>query len=325
MSANLSALTPGDRVEGGLVGLLIGDALGVPYEFHHPNDLPPRKKIEMSPPPGFARAHPTALPGTWSDDGAQALCLLESLLECGRFEIDDFAARLLRWLDKGHLAVDGHVFDFGGTTHDALLRLRRGVPAELSGSTDDASNGNGSLMRVLPLALWHRGSDEDLVELAHRQSLPTHAHPRSQVVCALYCLIARGLLNETPEAVAAAEAKLGRIYASPVNEDVAPRQKVYSDELERILTSGLRARPVGRGYVVDTFWSALHCLEAPTYEDVVRSAIALGHDTDTTACVAGGLAGIRFGIEAIPTRWRAALRGGEIYGPLLARLSDSMG
>lgn len=91
---------------------------------------------------------------------------------------------------------------------------------------------------------------------------------------------------------------------------------------ERSLTFGLRAHPVGRGYVVDTLWSALHCLGEPSYEDVIRSAISMGHDTDTTACIAGGLAGIRFGPRAIPTRWRNSLRGREIYQPLLRRLVE---
>jgi ADP-ribosylglycohydrolase len=175
-------------------------------------------------------------------------------------------------------------------------------------------------MRVLPLALWHRGADEDLVELAHRQSLSTHAHPRSQVACALYCLVARAFLNETPDPVIWAEQRLGAIYAAA---RAGAKADEHSRELERILTSGLRMQPVGRGYVVDTLWSALHCLDEPTYEDVVRAAVALGHDTDTTACVAGGLAGIRFGINAIPARWREALRGRELYGPLLERLNGS--
>lgn len=320
MSTNLTTPTLSERIEGGLLGLLVGDALGVPYEFHRPQDLPPRDKIEMTPPSGFARAHQTAPPGTWSDDGAQALCLLASLVECGYLDIDDFGRRLLRWLDDGYLAVDAHVFDFGGTTHDALMRLRRGVPAASSGSTDEDSNGNGSLMRVLPLALWHRGTDEELVELAHRQSLPTHAHPRSQVACAFYCLVARALLNEKPNPVAWAEQRLRNIYDAPVAEAPGTQSDEQAAELARILESGLRTKPVGRGYVVDTLWSALRCLEEPTYQAVVRAAIALGHDTDTTACVAGGLAGIRFGVHGIPSRWREALGGRELYEPLLDRL-----
>jgi ADP-ribosyl-[dinitrogen reductase] hydrolase len=324
MGTNATAPTPRERIEGGLVGLLIGDAVGVPYEFHPPGDLPSRDKIEMTPPAGFVRAHRTAPPGTWSDDGAQALCLLESLVECGRFDIHDFGSRLLRWLENGHLAIDAHVFDFGGTTHDALMRLRRGVPADSSGSTDDRSNGNGSLMRVLPLALWHRGADEELVHLAHRQSLPTHAHPRSQVACAFYCLVARALLNDEAHPVGWAEQRLRAIYSArkvpQADERPGESADAHAYELERIRTSGLRGQPMGNGYVVDTLWSALRCLDESSYENAVRSAIAFGHDTDTTACVAGGLAGIRFGIKAIPMRWREALRGRELYEPLLARL-----
>ncbi|HLT38469.1 MAG TPA: ADP-ribosylglycohydrolase family protein, partial [Enhygromyxa sp.] len=82
------------RIEGGLLGLLIGDALGVPYEFHGPEQIPAREHIELEPPVGFRRAHPGVPPGTWSDDGAQALCLLASLLDRGRLELADFGERL---------------------------------------------------------------------------------------------------------------------------------------------------------------------------------------------------------------------------------------
>src|SRR5262245_65410840 len=121
--------TRAQRLEGGLVGLLIGDALGVPYEFHGPERLPPVEQIEMVPPPGFARAHRGTPPGTWSDDGAQALCLLASLLECGRLDPEDLGRRLLRWYNHGYLAVDGRVFDVGIQTGRALRALQRGCLA----------------------------------------------------------------------------------------------------------------------------------------------------------------------------------------------------
>ena len=105
---------------GGLYGLLIGDALGVPYEFHRPQDIPPYGEIEMTPPPGFRRAHRGVPPGTWSDDGAQALCLLESLAVCGRFSLEDFSRRLSDWYQSGAWAVDGVVFDVGIQTGEAL-------------------------------------------------------------------------------------------------------------------------------------------------------------------------------------------------------------
>ena len=130
--------------------------------------------------------------GTWTDDGSQALVLLESLLDRGAFDPADFGKRLLRWAE-GHMWVDGHVFDMGGATGAALRNLRNGKPALQAGGTDASANGNGSLMRVLPLPLWHRGDDGDLVRIARDQSRVTHGHLRSQVTCALYCLWSRAL------------------------------------------------------------------------------------------------------------------------------------
>ena len=122
-------LTLRERIEGGIWGLLMGDALGVPYEFHPPSQIPPKSDIELDPPLDFRRAHATVPPGTWSDDGAHALCLLASLLERGRLDVEDLGQRLLAWYDGGYLAVDGKVFDCGVQTGKALQALRRGVPA----------------------------------------------------------------------------------------------------------------------------------------------------------------------------------------------------
>ncbi|QAT86311.1 putative ADP-ribosylglycohydrolase [Corallococcus coralloides] len=155
-----------ERIAGGLYGLLIGDALGVPYEFHRPETIPSPEAIEYTPPPGFDRAHDRVPPGTWSDDGAHALCLLDSLTYQKRLDCEDLGRRLVNWQDWGYLAVDG---------------------------------------------------------------------------------------------------------------------------------------------------------------EVVKSAIRLGHDTDTTACVAGGIAGLIHGLNGIPHRWRSQLRGQELVEPLVARLMKSLG
>lgn len=307
-----SRLVERDRVAGGLLGLLVGDALGVPYEFHPPEAIPPRDEIEMRPPTGFARAHASVGPGTWSDDGAQALCLLASLLDCDGLNLDDFAKRLLRWYENGYLAVDGRVFDVGNQTRHAMRALQAGVPPETSGPDTERANGNGSLMRVLPLALWHQGSDRELFELAMRQSLPTHGHLRSQLACGLYCLWARHLLNQTgdwDEAVADAAT-------------IAATDDRWATEWAA-LRRELDGRASGTGYVLDSLVSARHALrEGGDYATVVREAIALGHDTDTTAAIAGGLAGIRNGRSGIPGKWLGALRGEALLDPLLSRLLE---
>jgi ADP-ribosylglycohydrolase len=134
-----------ERIAGGLLGLLVGDALGCPYEFHAAASIPARELIDMTPPPGFGRAHVGTPVGTWTDDGAQALCLLASLLDRGSFDPEDFGRRLVAWNDSGYLAVDGRVFDVGIQTGAALRRLRNGIPAIKAGSTEDNTLGNGSL------------------------------------------------------------------------------------------------------------------------------------------------------------------------------------
>lgn len=294
-----------ERLAGGLIGLLVGDALGVPYEFHDPKKLPPEEALEMEPPAGFRRAHLGVPPGTWSDDGAQALCLLASLLERQRLDLDDLGERLYRWSTAGYMAVDGLVFDIGIQTSRAMAALERGAPAAAAGPAGEHDNGNGALMRVAPLALWHRGGDAALVADAHAQCLVTHGHPRAQVCAALYCLWVRRFLQEAPDPWEDAVSSLRRLYG----------QDAHRAELERHVLVG--PAPRGSGYVVDCLRSAHAALGAGPYEAAVRAAVAYGLDTDTTACVAGGAAGARDGLGAIPARWREALRGQELLAPLL--------
>lgn len=302
-----------EKIAGGIIGLLVGDALGVPYEFHQKQDIPPLAEIEFTPPPGFQRSHASVLPGTWSDDGAHALILLASLLHCSKLDLDDLGPRLVSWYNSGYKAVDGVVFDVGIQTSHAINRLQRGVKADEAGSRDEHSNGNGSLMRVLPLALWHKGTNEELVRDAHMQSLITHGHLRSQVCCALYCLWARYTIEGANDSWEHAVATLRNIYSEGSSE---------LEELEWSIRPDDPPDGAGSGYVVDCLRSARWATEAGEYEQVVKAAVSLGKDTDTTACVAGGIAGLREGISAIPERWRNALRGKELYEQELEQLIE---
>lgn len=306
------SITLRDRIEGAILGLLVGDALGVPYEFHRKHELPPLAEIEFSPPEGFQKSHSVA-PGTWSDDGAHALVLLASLLHCEKLDLDDLGRRLIDWYDRGYKAVDGIVFDVGIQTSHAINRLRRGVKAEEAGSTDPMANGNGSLMRVLPLALWHKGTDEELVADAHRQSLITHGHMCSQVCCAVYSLWARYTLAASDDAWREAVSTLRKIYRT---------HSTALEELESSIKPDEPPEGTGSGYVVNCLRSARWAMNAGSYEAVVKAAISLGNDTDTTACVAGGIAGLRDGVSAIPDRWRNELRGKGLYADELKRLIE---
>jgi ADP-ribosylglycohydrolase len=228
-------------------------------------------------------------------------------------DVSDLGNRLLRWFDSGYLAVDGVVFDVGIQTQEALGALRDGVPAEQAGPSRETANGNGSLMRVLPLALWHRGSDAELVADAARQSLVTHGHARSQVCCALYCLWVRYALHELDDPWTEATQRL-RVLAATEPEWVF--------ELDAHVRPEREPEGNGSGYVVDCLHSARLAAREGSFASVIRKAISLGQDTDTTAAVAGGFAGVRGGVSSIPERWRSALAGRAMVEPLLARLLD---
>jgi len=300
------------RIRGGMYGLLIGDALGVPYEFSSPTDIPQRQLVEMSPPSGFARAHLAVPIGTWSDDGAQALVLLDSLIKSRTPNLQHLTDGLLGWYQTGYMTPDNRVFDIGNQTMRALENYRRSSNPLTCGPREEWDNGNGSLMRTLPCAFLNSSTPQEMVARARQQSLPTHAHLRSQLACALYSLMAWQMV-EGKGAIDALD------YAQETLEgmiDPDERAELY------IVLDGRLDASRGSGYVVDSLWSAIRCVLATSdYENCVRNAICLGNDTDTTACLAGGLAGILYCEHGIPDRWKIALKGQVIVEDVLSRLA----
>ncbi|HEY5519015.1 MAG TPA: ADP-ribosylglycohydrolase family protein [Candidatus Limnocylindrales bacterium] len=234
------SISRGDRLAGGVWGHLIGDAVGVPYEF---GPAVPAEKVVWR---GHGAHNQPA--GTWSDDGALMLALLDSLLEKG-FDTADQGERSLAWYREGRYTPDGKRFDVGNATAAALHRFEPGTPAEECGLPDAA--GNGSLMRILPLALVERNaSDEELVSRAHRASRVTHGDVRAHVACALYVLVARALLRGElgrSDVLESATNRLRKLYASAEFEDK------FGEALDFLLAYSERG---GRGRAWDSFWSA---------------------------------------------------------------------
>ena len=313
-----NTVTNSGGVRGAIFGHLLGDAAGVPYEFR-PADALARwaDAIDMDPPRDFSRTHAVPV-GTWSDDGALMLCLLESLVETGRFDPDDQMRRSVRWIDEGHMAVDNRAFDVGNATSVALRRgarlLEEGRTPVMAGETHEWSQGNGSLMRIIPLPLWHRESSAELVERAMIQSSLTHAHPTCMICCAIYCLWARNIIEGI-------DRPFEKAYESV--EEIAARSPAHRPVFET-LREWSKKEPGGTGYVVDTLFSARWAVETGRdFKDVIRRSILLGNDTDTTAAVAGGIAGLRLGDAGLPADWMGLLRGKEIVEPLVRRLSSS--
>jgi ADP-ribosyl-[dinitrogen reductase] hydrolase len=287
-----------ERVLGGLWGAIVGDALGVPVEF---TSREQRTKDPVTGMQGYGTHHQP--PGTWSDDSSLLLCTVDSLVNHD-FDLHDMGQRFVRWYREGYWTPWGKVFDIGGTTRRAIDRLARGVDPETAGDSDENSNGNGSLMRILPIAL--RFADAPVDELlghAHRASSLTHRHPRSQIACGFYCLIVTELLNGSDPLEAyhnCVEVGLKLYVKPPYLEEMGPFIKFVSGRIHELPESEIGSS----GYVVDTLEASVWCLlNSSSYEEAVLKAVNLGGDTDTTGCVTGGLAGVRYGVSTIRDKW----------------------
>lgn len=286
------------RVLGGLWGSVVGDALGVPVEFttRVERDRDPVREVR-----GYGTYNQP--PGTWSDDSSLMLCTLLSLNERS-LDLGDIGQRFVRYLTQSYATPYGSVFDVGMATARAIDRLRTGCIPEQAGGTTDRDNGNGSLMRILPIALrFYQETPERLIEIAHLVSRITHGHPRSQLACGYACLLISRLLAGDSASVAyeRTNALVERLYADP---QWHAEQAAYGRLLSGRIASEPRSAIQSSGYVVHTLEASVYLLlRSPSYSQAVLDAINLGDDTDTTACVVGGLAGVLHGQEAIPQSW----------------------
>lgn len=307
-------ITSRERILGGLWGSLVGDALGVPVEFKDRAIVQADPVKDMR---GFGTHKQPA--GTWSDDGALTLCTVDSLLHFD-FDTQDMGRRFVRWMNEEYWTATGVVFDVGGATTDALMRIAKGTPAEKAGGRDEYSNGNGSLMRILPVVLRFAGNPLDqFVSRVERASSITHAHARSKMACALYGMVVRQLLLGTNSDAAISTARVESAQQYAHSAEFNQFRALLNDDLPK-LTEG---EIVSTGYVLHTLHASLWCLlTTSSFEECVLKAVNLGGDADTTGCVAGGLAGVHYGLGAIPPRWVEALARREEVGVLFNRFAD---
>ena len=248
-----------------IYGQAVDDALGVPYEFMA------RDTFECTGMTGHGTHDQPA--GTWSDDTSMALAIYDSYRELRRIDVKDIRARFLAWYREDVYTCD-RLFDIGGATATALQ-----LGHSLSGERD---NGNGLLMRAVPLAFT--GATDDEVRAV---SAITHAHPVSTEACVRMVHAARDLIAGKPTR---------EVAASHGVDAGKPRSEVRSG-----------------GYVLDTFDAALWCLaNTASYAECVLTAVNLGSDTDTTAAVAGALADIFYGAGGTPAEWLTTLRGKDV-------------
>jgi ADP-ribosylglycohydrolase len=289
-------MTKSSRIQAGIWSSIIGDALGVPVEFKS------REEIAKDPVTGF-RSHGTYdLPeGFWSDDSSLMLCTIENLAEGRDFET--LMAKFEKWLNQGYWTPGGYVFDCGIATSEAISRFSNGETALLCGSIDEYSNGNGSLMRILPFAYHLADSDPDTRRKGiFNASAVTHGHSRSKLACWLYAEVIKNLLEGLgkAESVDSAHSTIEKwVHQNSAVKEWSHFERCTSRIVE-LPVSGIQSS----GYVV-------HTLEASIYsflknDDIWSSllfSVNLGQDTDTVACVTGGLAGTFYGMDGVDLGW----------------------
>ena len=273
------------KIYNGLMGLIVGDAVGAPVEFLE------RDSFHLTGMVGYGSHN--VPPGTWTDDSAMALATVESIARLGVVDANDIMHNFALWLTKAEFTPYGRTFGVGNTVMRALLKYLDGTPAEQCGCPNRGDNGNGALMRILPLA--YTDCDDAIIDTV---SGLTHAHEISQTACRIYIEIARWLLQGY---------KLRQVLHK---YEIFP---IAQKELQRIpaIENCSRDQISSSGYVVDTLeaalWSLLH---SNNYRECILTAANLGGDSDTTCAVAGGLAGIIYGIggeKGIPEGWIAEI------------------
>lgn len=279
------------KIKGSLWGSVIGDALGVPHEFKMREEFEANPVNKME---GFG-THDQP-PGTWSDDTSLSLCTMISLSQKG-LDFNDQMSLFLKWLEEGFCTPHGKVFDIGDSTMESILNYKRGVNLFECGGRQVWQNGNGSLMRILPLSINLKNQrDEVIIEETSKSSSLTHGHNRSQLTCSFYSLFLKRLLNCMDFSTA---------YLETINV-IGPKMEAEKEEFSRILDQSILKgeRISSTGYVIHSLEASLYCVNSTnSFKDAVLKAVNLGFDTDTTAAITGGIAGAIYGYESIPSEW----------------------
>jgi len=299
------------QIESVLLGVAVGDALGVPFEF-----LPRGAFIAVDMAGHGTHDQP---PGTWSDDTSLTLCLAWAMSKHWDTEniLKETACCFLRWLDDAEFTARGAVFDVGNATAKAIGKLRQNVPPTKSGGDTINDNGNGSLMRIAPIAFFVAGRPQaERFDIVRKVSSITHAHHISVLSCIVYVEYLLKLLQgdnkfaafeatqkETMDALM--KGALNKYYRSEITDYFMPL--IFPGHKWHLVDKG---DIKSSGFVVDTLMASIWCfLTTENYRDAVLEAVNLGDDTDTTAAVTGGLAGAYYGFgnDGIPPEWIKAL------------------
>ena len=308
-----------NTIKSALFGVAVADALGVPVEFKSREEIAENPVTDMV---GYGTYN--LPPGTWSDDSSLTFCLAEALTE--GFDLNSIAQNFVRWYYDNYWTPHGHVFDIGIATRWAIDRLAQGENPESAGGRGEDDNGNGSLMRILPLLFYITDKPiDERFDITQKVSAITHGHIRSVIACFYYLEFAKRIVEGKDKF---------EIYRN-LQTEIPPyltRRSVEPNEtgvFNRLLRGDIHSLSEDQihssGYVLHTLEASIWCLlTTDNYREAVLKAVNLGRDTDTTAAVTGGLAGLLYGIDDIPKNWIAQLARKDDIENLIERLTKQL-
>lgn len=268
-----------DRQKGCMYGLAIGDALGAAVEFREPGSFAPVKCYRGFGPHGLDA-------GEWTDDTSMALAMADSLKDgwLPHKQLENY----VNWWENGKYSVNNWCFDIGGTTKTALWDFKE--KKKTVAAHDAYSAGNGSIMRLAPLAIAYHNSDM-LSKLARDSSATTHSHPDCLDSCDYLANVLADLMHgKDRDEVLGPNGVISRIK--------------LGQKIKLVVAGTYKHEPPyiqGNGHVVKSLEAALWAFyKAQDFKECVLAAVNLGDDSDTTGAIAGQLAGAYWGFSGIP-------------------------
>jgi ADP-ribosylglycohydrolase len=313
-----------EYIQDAFLGFAIGDALGVPVEFET------REWLQENPVEGMMGGMRYNQPeGTWSDDSSMVFCTAESL--CGGYNLEDIARQFSRWKNERFWTPHGRVFDIGIQVNKAIERIDRSLELGLrikpipEQGVNEKENGNGSLMRILPLAFFLKDKpDEEAYRIICEVSALTHAHARAVIGCYIYIRFMMSLMDGKDKYQAYTDVR-NFIPDFCRDNNHTNEYLSYSRILENNIADFPESTIRSSAYVLHTLEAAMYCVKRnDNFRDTVLQAVNLGEDTDTVAALAGGLAGMIYGREQIPEEWISVLARKDDILDLANRFSNSL-
>lgn len=284
------------KIRDGIIGHAIGDAMGVPVEFKD------RESLMYNPVKEMRRSY-AGDKGTWSDDTSMEIATMDSFINNNGWNYDDIMINFGDWINDSKFTANNYTFDVGRTCLTAIRNyLQKGTLALESGLDDINSNGNGSLMRILPVAyycFYKKTNNEETFNLVKNISSLTHRHEISILGCYIYVLYVIKLLQGKDKYSAYNMIKI-EDYSMFSEESIECYKRILKEDLNSLNVDDINSS----GYVVDTLESSLWVLlKAKNYKESIIGSVNLGGDTDTIGAITGSMAGIIYGYESIPKDW----------------------